>query len=134
MTSVLSRKGITFNACGGLRTPSLCSGPSQWAAVRTLGLRAATRSAGPNTIRHQGRWHTLGQGLRFRPKLLASFGRGAPRYPAAMQEAARLGLCAAPGRIASFPGMRYNSAAHADARASAMLCKGHRARAGGCER
>jgi hypothetical protein len=27
-----------------------------------------------------------------------------------------------------------NSAAHADARARAVLCKGHRARAGGCER
>jgi hypothetical protein len=31
-------------------------------------------------------------------------------------------------------GLRANSAAHADARASAVLCKGHGARAGGCGR
>jgi hypothetical protein len=30
--------------------------------------------------------------------------------------------------------MRSNCAAHADARAGAVLCKGHRARAGGCRR
>jgi len=134
MTLALSAKGITINAYGERRTPSLCKGPWPWAAVRAIEFEGPTRSPSPNITRRKGGRHAQGQGLRSRSKPLASFSRGAPRYPWALQRAARLGVGAASWRAASFSRMRYNSAAHADARASAVLCKGHRARAGGCER
>jgi hypothetical protein len=134
MTSALSGKGITFPAYGERRTPSLCKGLSPWVAVRAHDLQASTRSPSPNTARRQGGQHAHGQSLRLGSKPLASFGRGAPRCPRALQGAARLGLVAEPRRIFPVSRMRYNSAAHADARASGVLCNAHRARAGGCGR
>jgi hypothetical protein len=51
-----------------------------------------------------------------------------------MQARSHLAACVLQVQVAPFTRMRYNSAAHADARASAVLCKAHRTRAGGCER
>jgi len=134
MTSALSGKGRTFPAYGERRTPSLCKGLLPWSAGRARDRQASTRSPSPNTARRQGSRHTNGYGLRSKSKPRASFRRGAPRCPRALQGALCLALDAGPRRIAPITRMRYNSAAHADARSSAVLCKGYRARAGGCGR
>jgi hypothetical protein len=134
MMSALSGKGITINAYDQRRTPSLCKGLPSWSAARARNAQGPTRSPSPNITRRQDNQGTHVHGLRLRAKPITSFGRGAPRYPRALQGVARLGVGAASRHTASFSRMRYNSAAHADARASSVLCKGHRARAGGCGR
>jgi hypothetical protein len=120
MTLALSGKGSTINACGERRTPSLCSGSAQWAAVRARGFRAPTGSPSPNTARRQVGRHAHGQGLRLRSKLLASFGRGAPRCPRVLQRAARAGRVAVLAGAASAVPMRYNNALLTDAFHSAL--------------
>jgi len=134
MTSALSGKGSTFPAYGERRTPSLCKGLLPWSAGRARDRQASTCSPSPNTARRQGSRHSNGYGLRSKSKPLASFRRGAPRYSKALQGAAHLRPDVEPRCIFPVSRMRYNSAAHADARASAVLCKAHRARAGGCGR
>jgi hypothetical protein len=120
MTPVLSGKGSTFAACGQRPTPSPCNGPSQWAAVRARGRRAPTGFPSPNTARRQVGRHAHGQGLRLRSKLLASFGRGAPRCPGALQRAARAGRVAVLAGAASAMPMRYNNALLTDTFHSAL--------------
>jgi hypothetical protein len=134
MTPVPSGKSSIFAAYDERRTPSLCKDPLPWSAGHASDLQASTRSPSPNSARRHGRGHTDGSSLRSRSKPLTSFGRGAPRCPRALQGASYLGPVAEPRRTFPVSRMRYNSAAHADARSSAVLCKGRRARAGGCER
>ena len=121
MTSVLMCKGSTYLAHGERRTPSLCKGPRQWAAVRARGIQTSTRPQDPNSARRQGRSNADGQGLRLGSRPSTSFGLGAPRYLEALQGR----LCAR--RVAVLPGaasaapMRYNNAAQSDAFRSAVI-------------
>ena len=134
MTSVLTGKGSTFPAYGERRTPSLCKGLLPWAAGRARSLRAPVRSLGRNTTRRSGDRHVDGQRLRLRSKPLASFSLGAPRYLRALQEPALAGRVAVLAGAASPMPMRYNNAAHTDARGRAAIHPRRRARAGGCGR
>jgi len=134
MTTALSGKGSTFPAYGERRTPSLCKVLWPRSAGRARNPQTLIRSPGSNFTCLQSGGHTGGYSLRSKSKPLTSFGRGAPRYTDALQGAARLGSIAGPGRILPVSRMRYNSAAHADARASGVLCRAHRARAGYRER
>jgi hypothetical protein len=121
MTSVLSGKGSTFLAFNERRTPSLCKGPWPWAAGRARGFQASTRSPSPSSARRQGRGNAYGQGLRLGSKLLASFTRGAPRYPEAWQGQLCAGRVAVLAGAASAAPMRYNNAAQSDAFRSALI-------------
>jgi hypothetical protein len=120
MTSVLSGKGSTFLAPSERRTPSLCKGLWQWAAVRARDVQASTRSPGPNSARREDRGNADGQGLRLGSKLHASFTRGAPRYPEAWQGQLCAGRVAVLAGAASAVPMRYNNAAQSDAFRSAL--------------
>ena len=134
MTSALSGKGIAISACGQRRTPSLCNGSLQWAAARARGARASAPSLSLNRARSESGRPAYKQRLRLRSRPFASFVLGLRRCRRTLPVQLPAEACAALGQAASFVPMRYNHAAHPDARANAVLCKGHRARAGGCER